>query len=344
MELKCDAKVVYKELEKTILFKGKIFEDETFFKYDSIKKKIFDKSKSNKNVKNNIRVTEKDTFVLEIEGYEMPDLKYVWNSDTYNYFYDRIKQNPVEKIKLSIVKVKKYPEWNPPEYGVILKDSLENAWNSTKEEIKKELTEKYLNDGKRIFIQEKKENDPNLRDELFNELHVNIICNNCLTCNFGGARYICCECDNFNLCEYCQENARVSHKLEHTFIRLNNPVILDIQKFNSIFCPNTKLEKHGYEPFDIKVEIVNNGENDLQGCFLSPIRFGKNYLGCLKKTITDECKKGDKVSIDVLLKFEDAEEGQEEITPLDYYEGYFRLMTEEGIPFGDILYIKVMIE
>ena len=40
MEHKCDAKVVYKELEKTILFKGKIFEDETFFRYDSLKKKF----------------------------------------------------------------------------------------------------------------------------------------------------------------------------------------------------------------------------------------------------------------------------------------------------------------
>jgi hypothetical protein len=26
------------------------------------------------------------------------------------------------------------------------------------------------------------------------------------------------------------------------------------------------------------------------------------------------------------------------------YEGYFRLMTKEGIPFGDILYIKIIIE
>ena len=45
------------------------------------------------------------------------------------------------------------------------------------------------------------------------------------------------------------------------------------------------LRKKNNEPFEIKVNIINNGENDLQECFISPIRFGNNYLGCLKKTI-----------------------------------------------------------
>lgn len=43
------------------------------------------------------------------------------------------------------------------------------------------------------------------------------------------------------------------------------------------------------------------------------------------------------------MKFEDDDE-EEEITPLDEYEGYFKLMTPEGIPFGDIFYLKVIIE
>ena len=28
----------------------------------------------------------------------------------------------------------------------------------------------------------------------------------------------------------------------------------------------------------------------------------------------------------------------------DVYEGYFRLFTEEGVPFGDILYLQDVIE
>ena len=42
-----------------------------------------------------------------------------------------------------------------------------------------------------------------------------------------------------------------------------------------------------------------------------------------------------------MIKFED-EEDEEEL--LDSYEGFFRLMTKDGIPFGDIYNIKVLIE
>ena len=95
------------------------------------------------------------------------------------------------------------------------------------------------------------------------------------------------------------------------------------------------------DPFDNKVNIINNWENDLQECFISPIRFWNNLLGCLKKTIVSNCKKGDKIELDVLFKFEDDENEEDDITE---YEGYFRLMIQEGIPFGDILYIKLLME
>jgi hypothetical protein len=188
----------------------------------------------------------------------------------------------------------------------------------------------------------KKENDENLKEEMFDELHVNVICNNCLSSNFSGIRYICSECNNYNLCEDCKDNAVINHNPDHTFIQLHYQVLVDIQKYNSIFAPNKLLIKNKYEPFEIKVQIVNNGNTSLQGCFISQIRFGKKYLGCLKKTITTKCDTGDKVELDLLLKFEDDDE--EEIEVLDSYEGYFRLMTEEGIPFGDILHIKLLIE
>ena len=45
--------------------------------------------------------------------------------------------------------------------------------------------------------------------------------------------------------------------------------------------------------------------------------------------------------MDVLFKFEDDENEEDDITE---YEGYFRLMTQEAITFGDILYIKLLME
>ena len=334
MSKKCSIKIVYKEKPNNVIAKDNIFK---FSNYDDLKSKIIH-SKVGDN-----KALEKEKFILEIEGDGINGMTSIWNEETFKYFKGIIENNPsIEKLKLIIVKVENYPEWKKPQYTKILKKSLESAWESTKKEIEEDLTEKYLNDGQRLFKQEKKEKDINLEEEYYKILHSNIVCNNCLTSNFSGTRYICAECDNFNLCEYCQENARVSHKSEHTFIKLNNPILDDILKYNSIICPKKQLlKKKEEEPFEIKIDIMNNGENNLQGCFISPIRFGKNYLGCLKKTILDDCKNGEKTSLDVLIKFEDDED--EEESP-DAYEGYFRLMTKDGIPFGDIFNIKVIIE
>ena len=337
MSNKCITKIVYKNMPGTVLFKEDIFK---ILNFEQLKDKILEKSKPQ--TFNSVKISKNDKFILEIsEDCEVLGLNSFWNSETFNYFYEKIKKNPPKKLKLAISKIDKEPKWEKPKYWEILKESLESTWNITKEEIKNDLTEKYLNEGKRKFNQDKKENDPNLNEELFNEMHINIICNNCFTSNFTGARYICCECYNFNLCEYCQKNARIAHQNEHTFIKINNPVELDIQTFNSIISPNKLLLKKKLEPFEIKIDIINNGESNLKGCFFSPIRFGKNYLGCLKQSITKECEKGEKITLTILIKYDDEE--FEENTH-NMYEGYFRLMTIEGIPFGDIFYIKLLIE
>lgn len=336
MSNKCTTKIIYKKLPTTILFKDDIFK---FLTFDQLKEKILEKSKLP--IFNQVKISKNDKFKLEICDFEVPGLKEIWNSETYNYFYEKITKNPPKKLKLAISKIDKEPKWEKPKYFEILKKSLDSTWNITKEEIKNDLTEKYLNEGKRKFIQDKKENERNFREELLNEMHINIICNNCFTSNFCGARYICCECNNFNLCEYCQKNARIAHQKEHTFIKINNPVEVDIQKFNNIFPKNKQLLRRNLEPFEIEIDIMNNGQSSLKGCFISPIRFGKKYLGCLKRSITEQCDKGDKITLPIFIKFDDEEF---ENNTQNIYEGYFRLMTIEGIPFGDILYIKLIIE
>ena len=73
------------------------------------------------------------------------------------------------------------------------------------------------------------------------------------------------------------------------------------------------------------------------------IRFGKHYLGCSKSTIGETIMNGEKLKLPLFITFED-ETDDENFKPLEQYEGYFRLMTEEGIPFGDIFYLQVNIE
>ena len=158
--------------------------------YDSLSAEIIEKS-SKKDTFKDVRVSKKDKFILKIDKITIPGLNSVWDSNTYEYFCSKVNQNKIEKVKLIIEKVNKYPEWNPIQYTKILKNSLVSSWNSTRKELEDQLTEHYLNEGKRLFIQEKKEQIENLRDQLLKEIHANIICNNCLSTSFQGERYIC---------------------------------------------------------------------------------------------------------------------------------------------------------
>ena len=337
MDKKCQVKFVYKSLPETIIFKSSLFE---FTSFDSLKNKIIERSK---NLKISGILTEKDKFILEIGGYHIDGLNGIWNSETFQYFFDRIQKDLPNKLKFIISKIDEEPIFKKPKYLTVFKESLKSAWDSTKKEIENELTEKYLNEGKMHFNKDMKENEPDLgEEELFDQVHINVVCNNCFSSNFNGLRYMCCECDNYNLCEFCKKDVHITHKPEHTFIKFNSPVKLDIQKYNCIFSPNKILIKQKLDPFEFDINIINNGEIDLKGCFFSPIRFGNNYLGCIKKSIIEKCEKGDKVTLkNVLIKF-DEDELEENIN--NFYEGYFRLMTIEGIPFGDILYIKFIVD
>jgi hypothetical protein len=197
-------------------------------------------------------------------------------------------------------------------------------------------------DNKDCFI-EKEENDIN--EDTAKECHIHIFCNQCQRGNFFGFRYMCAECNNYNLCEECYSNNIYTHDKDHTFIRIKKPFEpedTNINIYNCIFTPNRIYEKRELDVFDLNVEIVNNGTVDLNGCFISPIRFGKNCLGCTRETINEEVKTGEKVKIKLGIIFYD--DFNDDFPPLNQYIGYFRLMTDKGIPFGDILYVQLDIK
>ena len=173
--------------------------------------------------------------------------------------------------------------------------------------------------------------------------HVNVICHNCLTSNFKGARYICCECDNFNLCQNCKENPNIVHNKEHAFVKINKPVKIDTKNYKSIFRPNKILLNNSKDSFDITFEVLNKGQNNLKGCYISFIKASKEYLRCVKTVIKEDIKTDEKKRLKLTIIFQDNDDDEEEDeAPQDVYEGYFRIFTEEGVPFGDILYLQVI--
>ena len=123
---------------------------------------------------------------------------------------------------------------------------------------------------------------------------MNIICHNCLSSNFPGIRYVCCECDNFNLCQACKEKANIMHNKEHAFVQITKPVKNDIKNYKNLFRPNKILLNNSKESFDINFEILNKGKNNLKGCYISSIKASKDYLKCVKKVITEDIKTDEK--------------------------------------------------
>ena len=170
--------------------------------------------------------------------------------------------------------------------------------------------------------------------------HVNVICHNCLSSNFTGPRYLCCECDNFNLCQSCKENSNIVHDKDHAFVKINKPAKIDTKDYKNLFRPNKIfLNNANKEPFEVSFEILNKGKKNLKGCYISSIKASNEYLKSVKTIITEDIKNEEKKRVKLMIKFQ---EDEDEDSVQDVYEGYYRLFTEEGIPFGDILYIQVI--
>eukprot|EP01022_Parablepharisma_sp_SALTPOND_P020985 TRINITY_DN395_c0_g1_i1.p1 TRINITY_DN395_c0_g1~~TRINITY_DN395_c0_g1_i1.p1 ORF type:complete len:5656 (-),score=802.26 TRINITY_DN395_c0_g1_i1:1614-18581(-) len=57
------------------------------------------------------------------------------------------------------------------------------------------------------------------------KVHEGIECDNCGVKNFEGIRYLCANCDYYNLCEKCYTQEKFTHPKTHVFLRLSEPLI-----------------------------------------------------------------------------------------------------------------------
>ena len=145
--------------------------------------------------------------------------------------------------------------------------------------------------------------------------HMNIICHNCLSSNFPGIRYVCCECDNFNLCQQCKEKSNIMHNKEHAFVQITKPVRNDIKNYKNLFRPNKIFMSSGREPFQITYEINNIGNKSLKGCYFLSIKTSNKYLKCKKEVIKDD--------IVAILKTVSYQTAMESIVRTDQFTGLY---------------------
>ena len=145
----CEIKVNYKELPKKIIVKKKLSE---FENYKSLRDLIIQKSMGRKDEVENIKVEEKDKFVLEPEkDKEIPGINCIFDENTFGFLRSKLEENQTQSIKLLITKVDKYPEWKQPQLIKILDNVLNDAANETIEKLKEDLTQEYLEKGYKSF-------------------------------------------------------------------------------------------------------------------------------------------------------------------------------------------------
>ena len=142
-----------------------------------------------------------------------------------------------------------------------------------------------------------------------------------------------------NICQECEKEIyhKQIHQRNHTLIQinkaLNDEIIDNLSNYSNIIVNNNQEFKSVPSSFQIEINIINNGENNLKDCYILPVRFGPGYLSCQTKVIKDEVQRNMPVKISIIVRVPHNNKGN--------FEGYFRMFTPNGLPFGNVLYIKV---
>ncbi len=213
-----------------------------------------------------------------------------------------------------------------------LEELINSKYIEFKENLLNDLSEKKLEKEREFFKKNKEEKS---------SIHKNIICTNCFKKNFSGKRYICCECDNYNLCEDCEElrcKKFIEHNLNHIFLKLNKPINVDINKYDNIIKgKNQNLTVKNNEAI-ANITIFNTGEESLKDCFLSQIIFGRKVLTGKKIKIEEDVNQNEKIDCSIVMDVnkETVKEGDTK-----EYISEWRMFTKEGLPFGEIISLYI---
>jgi len=290
-----------------------------------------------------------DKFVCNLpNNLEIPNLKCFYDQNTYDILYKHIekefqndpnkfnnKNAPIFSFGKFIENINEKKEEKKEEKKIEYKKILEEALNKKIDLIKKSiLNENFKNDiynGYYKYLEE----DYNKNIVI---MHKNIQCNNCYENNIIGKRFICSECNNFNLCENCEKLN--CHNKEHSLIKINKEIIdkNNFFEYQNIICDNERIYNFKLNSMEenYEIKIINIGKNNLNFCNFQPISYGNNYLYGKKCSIDEDFKNGDSITINIKINNIPEKTGT--------YYSKWRMFTNFGIPFGQVLYMKFIIE
>ena len=329
--------------DKSVILKGNFNE---YKDYNELRRKLIDSSQKAK--KKEFKLKENEKFILSYfedkkDYYYPKDLDQgIFNNKTFSYLKEKLTLHGVgadSTYKFFINKVDKNPKWKKKENHEFLKEALDSSWGPIHDDIIAGVNLSKLEESK-IKYQKMKDELKKNEKQLNKEVHKNVICNNCFKKDIKGKRFICAECNNYNLCQECEKlfYQKQIHQREHTLIQVNKALDNydddDLCNYNNIIGNNNQEFKNVPSSFQLEINFINNGENDLKDCYILPVRFGDEYLKCNPKVITGEIQRNCPAKINLVVRVPQNNKG--------YFEGYFRMFTPQGLPFGDVLCVKVL--
>lgn len=211
-------------------------------------------------------------YLKELNLAELDEEQLKLNIDSLNEQKSSF-QNTVKIIKDEIVK-----EMNE-KYSKILQNKILQIHASLYENIQKQnqtVLENYIKKYNDLEEKRQLENsklsqmvisDKNrINKTICKTVHNNIKCEHCFMQPIVGFRYKCFTCQNYNLCEKCEENNENTQNHPHDFIKIRNE-----EKENDIndACLNSleKKEKLNYSyelsEKDLNFYVANNSKNEI---------------------------------------------------------------------------------
>lgn len=254
------------------------------------------------------------------------DLPGIFDDISLKGFLDRVNKEIFTKKEFYLIasEYDEEPKWSEKPFLEQIEGIIENNVNKICKTLEKNISQSVLEDAERIFkISEGKIN----KNEEKND---GIFCRFCKEVDFKGKRFICAECDDYNLCSEC-EKLRYHlgfHTSEHNFIEIKKS-INECNVLNNIISPNHFNIVFNSSNSEITFAIINKSNKTLKNCFFMPVRFGEQYLKCIPKKIT---LNDTNEPVITTLEIELPKKGK--------FEGFFRLFTAKGIPFGDVISVN----
>jgi len=195
-------------------------------------------------------------------------------------------------------------------------------------------------------------------------VHDGIKCDNCLKMPIIGIRYKCSICDNYNLCEKCEEENANSQKHNHTFIKMrkkeeiltkqinnNNNINIRNNITNNFIFNNDNQQQFSFKCLNTQELIITIIEDEDEAIFTLKLQNNGNQAWPKDKTKLIFDRKSLFIKEDIILLPQEPDEIKTYSIIFNglgvYQEGeYFSYLRfyVDGYVYGDILTLKIIIK